>query len=121
MFGQTETDFGHRHQAGVECEHVQVRSLGSSEHVDQLGGGQMVAGRPVQVVVVEALQATAVIPHHQCVVVGGSLVDRPVDEVGQCLRVSSVEFTEQLELGCDHRGIGIGGDEGPSGITPGRL
>ena len=81
----------------------------------------MVAGRPVQVVVVETLQATAVIPHHQCVMVRGGLVDGPVDEVGQCLRVAGVEFTEQFEFGCDHGGVGVGRDAGPSGITPGRL
>ena len=121
VLGEAEADFGQGHQAGIEGDHVEIGSLRIGEYFDQLGGGHVVAGGSVEIVVVESLQAAAVVPQHQRVVFGGGLIDRPVDEVGQCLGVTGVEFTEQFELGRDHVGVGIGRDERSTGVSPGRL
>ena len=108
VIGEAEADFGQCHQAGIEGDDIEIGTLRIGQHLDELGRGQVIAGGSVEIVVVESPQAAAVVPHHQRVVFGGGLVDRPVDEFGQCLGVTGILFTEQFELGRDHVGVGIG-------------
>jgi hypothetical protein len=85
-------DFRHCHQARIEGEDVDAWDASGSERGGQLGGGEVVGNDAVGVIVVETVDARAVIPEDQAVVVGRSNRRSPDQEVAKSVGMAGIEF-----------------------------